>query len=42
VATGAVVVEDVKSPATQAAGVYRLKKRMVEAAYGIVITEVGG
>ena len=34
------VVEDVKSPATRKTAVYRLKKRIVEAAYGIAIREV--
>jgi len=38
--TGVLVVEDVKSPATRKTAVYRLKKRMVEAAYGITVTEV--
>lgn len=33
------IIEDVKSPATRTT-VYRLKKRMVEAIYGITITEV--
>jgi Protein of unknown function (DUF1064) len=36
---GVLVVEDVKSKPTRTA-VYRLKKRMVEAAYGITVTEV--
>ena len=39
VATGAVVVEDVKSPATKTA-VYRLKKKLVQALYGVEIVEV--
>lgn len=33
------VIEDVKAPATKTA-VYRLKKKLVEAAYGIEIQEV--
>jgi Protein of unknown function (DUF1064) len=37
--TGVLVVEDVKSTATKTA-VYRLKKRIVEAAYGITVSEV--
>lgn len=36
---GKSVIEDVKSPATKTP-VYRLKKRCVEAFYGIQITEV--
>ena len=36
---GVLKVEDVKSPATRTA-VYRLKKKMVEAQYGIEITEI--
>ena len=39
VATGTVILEDVKSPATKTA-VYRLKKKLVKALYGIEITEV--
>lgn len=35
-----VVIEDVKSPATRKKSDYRLRKRMVEAIYGITITEV--
>lgn len=34
------VVEDVKSPITAKNPVYRLKKKLVEAIYGITITEV--
>ncbi len=37
--TGAVVVEDVKSPATRTQ-VYRLKKKLVKALYNIDIVEV--
>ena len=33
-------IEDVKSPATKKTAVYRLKKRRVENAYGIEITEI--
>jgi hypothetical protein len=33
------VIEDVKSPATAKNPVYRLKKKLVEAQYGITITE---
>jgi Protein of unknown function (DUF1064) len=39
VATGLVVVEDVKSPATRTP-VYMLKKKLVKALYGIDIVEV--
>jgi len=39
VATSILVVEDVKSPATKTA-VYRLKKKLVKALYGIEIIEV--
>ena len=39
VATGAVIIEDVKSPATKTA-VYQLKKKLVRALYGIEIREV--
>jgi hypothetical protein len=39
VETGAVVVEDAKSPATRTTA-YRLRKRLVEAIYGITISEV--
>jgi hypothetical protein len=39
VATSAVVVEDVKSPVTKTA-VYRLKKKLVKALYGVEIIEV--
>jgi len=38
--TRTLIIEDVKSPATRKTAVYRLKKRMVEAAYGITVTEV--
>jgi Protein of unknown function (DUF1064) len=38
--TGVLVIEDVKSPATRKTAVYRLKKKMVESAYGITVTEV--
>jgi hypothetical protein len=38
--TGKMVVEDVKSEFTAKNPVYRLKKKLVEAIYGIVITEV--
>lgn len=34
------VIEDVKSPATRKNSTYRLKKKLVEAVYGIEITEV--
>ena len=36
---GSAVVEDVKQPATRTA-VYRLKKKMVEATYGLQVTEI--
>jgi len=39
VATGEVVVEDVKSPATKTA-VYCLKKKLIKALYDIEIVEV--
>jgi hypothetical protein len=39
VATDSVVLEDVKSPATRTA-VYRLKKKLVKALYGVEIMEV--
>ena len=39
VATSILMVEDVKSPATKTA-VYRLKKKLVKALYGIEIIEV--
>jgi len=39
VATGTVVTEDVKSPATKTA-VYQLKKKLVRALYGVEIIEV--
>ena len=39
VATGIIVLEDVKSPATRTA-VYRLKKKLVKALYGVKIIEV--
>lgn len=39
VATGAVVVEDVKSRAT-ATTAYRLRKRLIEAIHGITVVEV--
>jgi hypothetical protein len=38
--SGPVVVEDVKSPATAANAVFRLKSKLVRALYGIEITEV--
>lgn len=41
VATGKNVVEDVKSAFTRKDRVYRLKKKMVAAQYGIDIVEVG-
>ena len=37
---GADVIEDVKSPATRANEAYRLRKRIVEAQYGVTIVEV--
>jgi hypothetical protein len=37
--TGAIVIEDIKSSATRTS-TYRLKKKLVEALYGIVIIEV--
>jgi hypothetical protein len=37
--SGEVIVEDVKSPATRKIGVYRLKKKLVEALYPIKIRE---
>ncbi len=37
--TGQTVVEDVKSPATRKKESYRLKKKLVEAIYGIQIRE---
>ena len=39
-ADGAIVVEDVKSEITRKKEVYRLKKKMVQAQYGIEIVEV--
>lgn len=39
-AAGERVIEDVKSPATRKLPVYRLKKRMVWAVYGLEIREV--
>lgn len=39
---GALVVEDVKSPATSKDKVYVLKKRLMQVMHGISITEVGG
>jgi len=39
VATDSVILEDVKSPATGTA-VYRLKKKLVKALYGVEIIEV--
>ena len=39
VATDLVILEDVKSPATRTA-VYRLKKKLVKALYGVEIIEV--
>ena len=38
--TGKTIVEDVKSPATAKKDIYRLKKKLVEAVYGITIIEV--
>ena len=35
-----IVIEDVKSPATQKLSTYRLKKKLIEAQYQITITEV--
>lgn len=40
VRTGKRVVEDVKSPVTRRLPVYRLKKRLLSAIYGIDINEV--
>lgn len=40
VATGAVVIEDVKSAITRKEPLYRLKKKLVEALHGVVITEI--
>lgn len=37
---GEVVIEDCKNPATAKLAVYRLKKRMVAAEYGVVIREL--
>jgi hypothetical protein len=37
---GGRVVEDVKSPVTRRLPVYRLKRRLLAALYGIVIREV--
>lgn len=37
---GKLVVEDVKSPSTQAHPLYRLKRKLCEACHGIKITEV--
>jgi hypothetical protein len=37
---GGTVVEDVKSPATRKKEAYRVKKKLVEALYGIEIVEV--
>jgi hypothetical protein len=39
VASGKVITEDVKSPATRTA-VYKLKKKLVKALHGVEITEV--
>jgi hypothetical protein len=39
IADGRVVIEDVKSPSTRTA-VYKLKKKLVEAQYGISIQEI--
>jgi hypothetical protein len=39
VSTGWKVIEDVKSPATRKKEVYRIKKKAIEAAYGIEIIE---
>lgn len=38
---GVLVLVDVKSPATRKLPVYRLKRKIVQALYGITITEVG-
>ena len=38
---GEEIVEDFKSPATKKNPVYRLKKKLVEAIYGITILETG-
>ena len=38
--TGLLRIEDVKSPATRRTTAYRLRKKLVETIYGIVITEV--
>ena len=40
VENGRTVIEDVKSKATSKIAVYRLKKKLIEAYYGVVITEV--
>lgn len=40
VANNSLVIEDVKSKATSKIAVYRLKKKLIEAYYGIKITEV--
>lgn len=42
VATSEIVIEDVKSPITAKEPLYRLKKKLVEALYDIVITEIAG
>jgi hypothetical protein len=39
-ATGNLVIEDIKSPATARNPTYRLKKKLTEALFGIRITEV--
>lgn len=39
--TGATITEDVKGGAATQTAVYRLKRRMMKAQYGITITEVG-
>ena len=41
-ATGAIVIEDVKSPITAAEATFRLKKKLVEALYGIEIEVILG
>lgn len=40
VASGKMIVEDVKSKATRRLAVYRLKKKLMHACYGITIKEV--
>lgn len=39
-ASGAVIYEDVKSEITRKDKAYRIKKKLVEAIYGVTITEV--